>query len=873
MKPTYCHLSSLRSCDRVTVLASRQQPVIQSRASRGYCWSRKYRGTYAYLPNLPKTIEYRGGTYETWSKELPSDGYWWNGDLFRRRSLSGQNWRLLSSWGRRAGSDALKDDFPELSGKTKDDSLDGWAETYKKFQRDMDEEFELFKQKIHEDPYRALFGRRLSGRFSLPMYGALRKADETSERRDERSFHGSVKYASDGNIASKETENGTRVPHGSFTSQHLSGGKDGTVEDFKIDPITMRKVPKNSTPSCLHPVQSTAVSFNIPVKRSRAARPTSRDAKTQQESFNDRSTETLTKTEIVRQGAEPRSETALPDSGIFDSCPQEGLGHNIHQNAVNHRAKPLDNDTGRKSPLPKIETALDRKISQEASENGRNRGPSYLKYHTKEVKADDVDLLRASDIRAASNARSALMAQTEKQKQERRRRLEADFKMHLQEREKHMQDALAIRRQQRHEKENKKRTKAAAAHVKEVETQKAAMEALETDKVACFKAPKTLSDSICQPGEGDMATNVHEFASRDRWYKLKAPHAAGNVEKRAMQVAKDRSLVREIRGIYEDTYGIIDTKHRQPTPATTLERKEGNLVPSKHNLTPRRVEYATACGTNSEFDMLQADMKAVTESARNIQELNLGASARPSPTSQSEPKTRNEESDANWNKSIPLCQASGDLAAQTAPRVVYSILAYDSSSREVTKATMSPLMESPTEKILSLSEALSSLSEPTKFLPHLTSLQSEGFEIVSSEPNVLILRKVKQAAPVAKQAAIKEENRKSINPIDGTTTTGNFASPTGFVNHDTVLPPSAFESQDSVPRSNKVRRNEDVFSGASRSHWHEKRSSHFRDKARRKGKWRLAARRRRWAKYVLLWGIGAMGYVYALGVVIEDMRG
>ena len=31
------------------------------------------------------------------------------------------------------------------------------------------------------------------------------------------------------------------------------------------------------------------------------------------------------------------------------------------------------------------------------------------------------------------------------------------------------------------------------------------------------------------------------------------------------KLAKDRELIREVRSIYEDAYGIIDTKHRQPS--------------------------------------------------------------------------------------------------------------------------------------------------------------------------------------------------------------------------------------------------------------------------------------------------------------------
>ena len=129
---------------------------------------------------------------------------------------------------------------------------------------------------------------------------------------------------------------------------------------------------------------------------------------------------------------------------------------------------------------------------------------------------------------------------------------------------------------QRRKEEMRKAAEIALA--KEISAQKAAMEATETrrDRFSI----NTNSSSI-QLGEGDMSANVHEFASRDRWYKKKAPHTIDRElqaqSKSHEQRARDLALVREIRGIYEDSYGTIDTKHRQ-LECANVNYKESSAV-------------------------------------------------------------------------------------------------------------------------------------------------------------------------------------------------------------------------------------------------------------------------------------------------------
>ncbi|KAK5117841.1 hypothetical protein LTR85_008615 [Meristemomyces frigidus] len=162
---------------------------------------------------------------------------------------------------------------------------------------------------------------------------------------------------------------------------------------------------------------------------------------------------------------------------------------------------------------------------------------------------------------------------------------------------------------------------------------------------------------------------------------------------------------------------------------------------------------------------------------------------------------------------------------------------------------------------------------------------------------------------MAQEAANAYDNaRAAVNPIDGTTSrsqqamtevsTGNFASPTGFVNHDRVFAAEEKASASETVGENKsatastenggegrrsvmqdedvdyvhyprVRRQEVVFSGTKRK-WsdhherHQRRHEHGRKSQRRRGMGAL--------KWALSVGVGAAGLTYAIGVAAEAAR-
>jgi hypothetical protein len=256
---------------------------------------------------------------------------------------------------------------------------------------------------------------------------------------------------------------------------------------------------------------------------------------------------------------------------------------------------------------------------------------------------------------------------------------------------------------------------------------------------------------------------------------------------RSEKESDHRNLVQEVRKIYEETYGTIDSKHRQT----------GGI--SASNRLSEAIEEPSA----------------------------------------SEP------------------------VSEDAEPTLYKILAYDPTMQSISTAETTSVVHDSSGS-LTPAEVLLRLSNPAKFFPHFQPLQSEGYEIVSGSGDVLVFRKVRAGAPKGASVELKpilpekvQQNYKATNPIDGmqsspVAATGNFASPTGFVNHD--LPGVS----DPPFKSNiDVRREEPVFSG--KRNWEEDSES-----SRQKGRGRV--------KKVFIGGAWVAAASYAMGVVAEFFK-
>jgi hypothetical protein len=137
-------------------------------------------------------------------------------------------------------------------------------------------------------------------------------------------------------------------------------------------------------------------------------------------------------------------------------------------------------------------------------------------------------------------------------------------------------------------------------------------------------------------------------------------------------------------------------------------------------------------------------------------------------------------------------ESAAATAAVTDAPAMYKILAYDTSTESVSVAeTTSDEHDVSTPS--KLTDVLLQLSHPSKFLPYFKPLQEHGYDILSGGGDVLIFRKNRPASPNPSDLPCDQPpsntNTTRINPVDkmGQSVTGNFASPTGFVNYDDSL--------------------------------------------------------------------------------------
>ena len=396
------------------------------------------------------------------------------------------------------------------------------------------------------------------------------------------------------------------------------------------------------------------------------------------------------------------------------------------------------------------------------------------------------------------------------------------------------------------------RNAAEARLAQEVDIQKAAMNHMEYSRYnSSQKNQRTLTFEL---GEGDMPENVHEFAARDRWYKKKAPHAteqdARLSEKRREKESHGHSLARKIKAIYEDTHGSIDVNHRQLVLHPGMEGKEDSAV--QRGLQEYDGLHTTMQNPtfnfvfDNTFDHTSTNNKPKPDGRANLADFT---------TKQIKPPIASEPA-----RPAPPVAAQVSITPMPS-RNIYKILALNHSTHEVTSVTTTSSLHEHSSLPRSASAILSHLSYPANFIPHLEALEGTDFELIAGNRNMLLYKKINKADKMNQDVEatkkdlypanilssmqnttmataargdtlksrtayeeLKHAERQPVNPIDGTT--GRFASPTGFVNHDAVFPssesPEFANTQHVRPLPGEtVRREEEVFSGSTRRQWSE----------------------------------------------------
>jgi hypothetical protein len=166
------------------------------------------------------------------------------------------------------------------------------------------------------------------------------------------------------------------------------------------------------------------------------------------------------------------------------------------------------------------------------------------------------------------------------------------------------------------------------------------------------------------------------------------------------QKKKDAALVREIRQIYESKYGPITTSHTQSMEAE--KSVQDAIQPSLETTAP----------VNNTLAPLHTKMPKESSATIAMTTEQLPASE------------------------IPASSLTTPKPATTAQ---YTILAYDSKSKNMTSASFESIPSS-SETTIPGTIALRHLAYANRFLPKLIELQHRGFVPVHAERNLLILR-------------------------------------------------------------------------------------------------------------------------------------
>ncbi|KAI4220142.1 MAG: hypothetical protein L6R36_007832 [Xanthoria steineri] len=880
-----------------------------TRHGRGYCWGAQHHKPYSTYPKSLISLDSYIRSFSASdtarlsyarTKKLPS------------RDL--KTWRASSSWGRWTWDwdKSIRKLQTEINHHKNDAAA--WERTFERFDKDTAELCELIKKRIDADPFDALFGRSLlypnRARATWRGLGGSDRGPKSEQRAPGTSNKPAEAAGVEVGKKQHADQSSGFPPSTQRTSvsadQNGLAGDSPLAEEYDIDFISMRKIPKGSmgrAPGTSLPSVTSDQTFDIPLKLFKKVISEKPSLRLPDNEKTPRSSPATSQLSITGSGTSK-------DAKTVDWLSQEGFGSKKGTNPVANTT--ISEPVTKVSPT-KIESALERRMRTKPLDASANGARSRVAYDPKENQTDDVDLLRASDIRAASGAAGRLRKHAEVQKHENRMKLEADFAA-LQEMKAtglEWKKELAAAKKRIQEAHARKRDKASDAHLEEeIRSQKAAMEALEMRRAGEATPSSIVTDAHPEPGEGDMASNVHEFAARDRWYKKKAPHAAMTEEQKSVQLDKSRSLVREIRGIYEDAYGAIDTKHRQPSKeASEPEEQKSSPSPKSDEGSvvggPGEMKKATESnGPLSTKEKIDTMLQQLLDDSRYLQKLirtpELTSRTREElfhrnrsmqnasdaiaealvstltvPSQGSVEQATMIETRSAMNHGLGRSQPVSPSNDVKKPSTVYNVLAYDPSIQQVTTAEMSSSGDSSSERRLSLSEALSSLTDPVKFLPQLTRLQSQGFEIVSSDTNILVLKKNYKLQPSKAEEEARLDQRvrsRSINPIDGTTTqAAEVGSPRGCIGHNSGEPARTVEGKEAEPSPSgyKVRREEDVFSGSSGNRWDDRRTG---DGAKVKSRYRRMSRRRRTTKRMLLVGLWTAGCCYAVGAITELLR-
>lgn len=324
--------------------------------------------------------------------------------------------------------------------------------------------------------------------------------------------------------------------------------------------------------------------------------------------------------------------------------------------------------------------------------------------------------------------------------------------------------------------------------------------ALAPASMSSVKPTRSVSNPIPQQAapaiaaEGDMCPNVSKYCNSERIYKRKAPHAI---------LDDDPALVQKIKSIYEETYGTINADHRQQ-----------KLDQEMFDTTRSSLWRGSATSSTNVRDA------AASESARPLTAMTRTYS--PLVTSLQRHQNSSKPSQEASTSASSLTQTAGsgspNATQPTAQSSPYIVIEYNESKLSSNTRSVASHPDGWSTPRISPNTILENLRSKMGYsavlLPQIKKLREQGYvlwDLARDDKSIIFKLQTPRPAPmssitkpeiatslasgsdmkpttIAASSNIPKDT--TINPVDLSlrsppqTQTGNFASPTGFVNLD-----------------------------------------------------------------------------------------
>ena len=275
------------------------------------------------------------------------------------------------------------------------------------------------------------------------------------------------------------------------------------------------------------------------------------------------------------------------------------------------------------------------------------------------------------------------------------------------------------------------------------------------------------------------------WPSAEAGARIKQDNRNGEATSKAEKQERDKALVREIRNIYEDTYGAINTMHRQASAdvGESMKNESAHEAPDVAPTVPK------------EADPSRTPLESQRDTTPTPTEPFDDLDARQPPTSslaQIQPKQTPELPGQNAASTSVGASNEGTPPVEkppVAPRKpdIYKILAYDKDRDDVTIARTSSSLYEESSPVRSPSSILTHLDQPQKYFGLMEEVEATGYELVAGSRRILVYRQVRpeetdhrggihftvegltrhdgipaaRAAPASKSAALDPERRVS----------------------------------------------------------------------------------------------------------------